>query len=164
MWTLVRPCFTESYLWFVLFLLDLGRGRCGLIAGILVFGCFFFDQKFSVTAVAAGFIPRDADDREDGVALAEDGVHLFQRTVLGFWVEEVDYWDDEGVAEGDMLVSLNTSLVLGIERSYITAKIIYVLYLIESNATGVIITTRKLNAQFAEVETALPGARIRSGS
>ena len=45
-----------------------------------------------------------------------------------------------------------------------TAKIMYVLYLIESNATGVIMTTMKLKIQLAEVASALAGARIRRGT
>lgn len=44
------------------------------------------------------------------------------------------------------------------------AKMIYVLYLIEENDTGVIITTIKFQIQFPDVDTALAGARIRSGT
>lgn len=45
-----------------------------------------------------------------------------------------------------------------------TAKIIYVLYLIVSNATGVTMTTMKLKIQLPEVASALAGARIRRGT
>lgn len=45
-----------------------------------------------------------------------------------------------------------------------TAKIIYVLYPIDVNETGVIMTTMKLNAQFAEVLNPFAGARIRRGT
>lgn len=48
--------------------------------------------------------------------------------------------------------------------TYITAKIMYVLYAIELNAIGVIITTMKLKAQLAEVESAFAGARIGRGT
>lgn len=48
--------------------------------------------------------------------------------------------------------------------THMTAKIIYVLYLIVSNATGVTITTIKLNIQLPEVASALAGARIRRGT
>ena len=45
-----------------------------------------------------------------------------------------------------------------------TAKIMYVLYPMLEKDTGVIMTTMKLNAQLAEVATALAGARILSGT
>ena len=45
-----------------------------------------------------------------------------------------------------------------------TAKMIYVLYPIDVKATGVIMTTMKLNAQFADVDKAFAGALIRRGT
>ena len=48
--------------------------------------------------------------------------------------------------------------------AYITAKIIYVWYPIDVNETGVIITTIKLNAQFALVLSPLAGALIFNGT
>lgn len=45
-----------------------------------------------------------------------------------------------------------------------TAKIMYVLYPIELKLTGVIMTTMKLKAQFADVDKALAFARIRRGT
>ena len=49
-------------------------------------------------------------------------------------------------------------------ETYMTAKMIYVLYPMLENDTGVIITTMKLNAQFAEQLSALAGALIRNGT
>ena len=45
-----------------------------------------------------------------------------------------------------------------------TAKMMYVLYPIDENATGVIITTMKLKTQFADVDNALAGALILRGT
>lgn len=50
------------------------------------------------------------------------------------------------------------------ENTYITANMIYVLYPILVNETGVIITTMKLKAQFALVDSAFDGARIFNGT
>jgi hypothetical protein len=48
--------------------------------------------------------------------------------------------------------------------AHITAKMIYVRYWIELNATGEIITTMKLKIQLADVDRALAGARMRRGT
>jgi hypothetical protein len=45
----------------------------------------------------------DLDNTEDGTALAEDNIHLFEGTVGSFRVEEVDDREDERIA-GDVLV------------------------------------------------------------
>jgi hypothetical protein len=45
-----------------------------------------------------------------------------------------------------------------------TAKITYVLYPMEENATGVIITTMKLKIQLALVERPFEGARTLRGT
>jgi hypothetical protein len=50
------------------------------------------------------------------------------------------------------------------EVAYMTAKITYVRYPIDEKETGVIITTIKLKAQFAEVDRPLAGARIFKGT
>ena len=52
----------------------------------------------------------------------------------------------------------------GKERTDMTANMMYVLYLMLLNATGVIITTMKLNSQFPDVERALAGALILRGT
>ncbi len=49
-------------------------------------------------------------------------------------------------------------------NAFITAKMMYVLYPMEEKDTGVIITTMKLKAQFADVLRPLAGARMRRGT
>lgn len=49
-------------------------------------------------------------------------------------------------------------------NALMTAKIMYVLYPMDEKETGVIITTMKLNAQFADVERPFAGARIFKGT
>lgn len=61
------------------------------------------DQRFPALAIAARLIVRDLHDREPAggaFRFAEDAVHFFEGAVGGFRVEEVGYWDDEGVAVG----------------------------------------------------------------
>lgn len=50
------------------------------------------------------------------------------------------------------------------DMTHITANMMYVLYLIELKDTGVIMTTKKLKIQLADVDRALAGARIRRGT
>lgn len=45
-----------------------------------------------------------------------------------------------------------------------TANMMYVWYLMLLNATGVIMTTMKLNSQLPDVASAFAGARIRRGT
>ena len=58
------------------------------------------DEELSLLAIAPRLITGDFHEGEVGVAFAEDGVHFFQGAVCGFRVEEVDDWEDEGVAAG----------------------------------------------------------------
>ena len=56
------------------------------------------DEQLSILAVAVRLFLRNLDNREDGVAFGENGIHLFEGAIRGFRVEEVDGWDDEGIA------------------------------------------------------------------
>ena len=56
------------------------------------------DEQFSLLAIPSWFITGDFHDGEVGVAFAEDAIHLFQRAVCGFRVEEVNDWEYEGIA------------------------------------------------------------------
>lgn len=56
------------------------------------------DQQLAVLAVPSRFFLCDLDDREDGGAFAEDGVHLFEGAVGRFGVEEPDYGEYECVS------------------------------------------------------------------
>lgn len=94
------------------------------------------DKEFAVFAVAARFRVRDADNGEDGRRLEEDAVHLFEGAVGGFWVEEVDDGEDEGVAVGWGAGEVSLMVACGWlgqarkgegEGTYMTANMMYVL-------------------------------------
>lgn len=76
----------------------------GLLAGqvacaaLVLLGLVVIDQELAVLAVTMRLVASDADHLEDRVGLAEDGIHLLQGAVCGHGVEEVDGWDDSGVA------------------------------------------------------------------
>jgi hypothetical protein len=61
------------------------------------------DKQLSILSVAARLLASTLDDGEDRVCLAEDGVHLLQRAIGGFWIKEVDDWNDEGVAAVELV-------------------------------------------------------------
>jgi len=69
-----------------------------LVSSIL-FGVLVVDEQFSVLAEAARQLIRHLDDIEPTGGLVEDFVHLLERTVSGFWVEEVDDWEDESTVD-----------------------------------------------------------------
>ena len=46
-------------------------------------------------AIPSGLVIGNADNLPDALRLAKDDVHLFERTVGRFRVEEVDCWEDE---------------------------------------------------------------------
>ncbi len=62
------------------------------------------NQQFPFLPIPSRLLPRDLDDREVGVAFAEDAVHFLEGAVGGFGVEEVDAGDHEGVAVGVGLI------------------------------------------------------------
>lgn len=49
-------------------------------------------------AVHVRFLLGGAYEREDAGGFAEDAVHFFEGAAGGFWIEEEDYGEDEGVA------------------------------------------------------------------
>lgn len=55
------------------------------------------DEQFSVLAIPTRLVARNPDEGPDGFGLVEDSVHFFEGAVCGFWVEEVDDGEDEGV-------------------------------------------------------------------
>lgn len=38
------------------------------------------------------------DNIEPALRLAENGINLFQRSISGLWIKEVDDWNDEGIS------------------------------------------------------------------
>ena len=67
-------------------------------AALVVIRLFVVDKKLTLLAVAVRLVSGNANNREDGIGLTEDGVHLFERSVGCLWVEEVYSWEDDGVA------------------------------------------------------------------
>ena len=63
----------------------------------MFFAYLIVDQNFAVLTVAARFMLGSPDDREDILGLLEDGIHFLKGAVGGFWVEEEDDGEDEGV-------------------------------------------------------------------
>ena len=74
----------------------------------MLLGVLIVDEQLAVLAVPLWLIVRNADDGEDALALAEDAVHLLERAVGGFGIEEVDAGHDEGVDDGEDDVGLVT--------------------------------------------------------
>lgn len=64
----------------------------------VLLGLVVVDQDFTVLTIAARVVASNLHDAEDGVGLAEDGVHFLQRPVGSLGVEEVTHWCNEGVA------------------------------------------------------------------
>ena len=60
------------------------------------------DENFTVLAVAARFVLGGPDNGEDILCLLEDVVHLLERAVSRLRVKEVDDWEDEGIAVGEI--------------------------------------------------------------
>lgn len=58
------------------------------------------DQQLAVLAEAVRFVAGDGDDVENTCTLLENSVHLFEGAVCSLRIEEVDYWEDKGVAVG----------------------------------------------------------------
>lgn len=56
------------------------------------------DKQLSILAVATGLFARNPDNGPDGFGLVEDCVHFFEGAVGCFGVEEIDDWEDEGIA------------------------------------------------------------------
>lgn len=79
---------------------SLGNMRSGSTARatLVLIRLLVVDQKLALLSVAVRLLSSYADHREDGVGLAEDGVHLLQRPVGGLGVEEVHDREDDGVA------------------------------------------------------------------
>ncbi len=67
---------------------------------LMLLGLLIVDQQFSFFAETSWLIAGDFDGGEVGVAFAKDAIHFFEGAVGGFWVEEVDDGEDEGVAVG----------------------------------------------------------------
>ena len=59
------------------------------------------DQHLTILAIPVRFLVGDLHDCKDRVALLEYDVHLLQRAVGGFRVEEIDHGDNEGVDDGE---------------------------------------------------------------
>jgi hypothetical protein len=54
--------------------------------------------ELTVLVVAIGLLDRDTDGVEDVGGLLEDHVHFLEGAAAGFGEEEVDDWEDGGVA------------------------------------------------------------------
>lgn len=134
------------------------RSKAG--ASEMLFGLLIVDDNFAALTVTAWLILGSPDNCEDVLCLLEDGIHFLKRAVSAFWIEEIDDWEDEGIATR---VCQRRGLKEELRR-LTSQRRLYVLYPIEENDTGVIMTTIKLKAQFALVDTALAGARIRRGT
>lgn len=88
-------------------------------------GVCVVDEQFSVLAITAGLFAGNFDHRPDRLCLAENGIHLFQRTVGRFRIEEVDNGEDERVTMASQLVKHHIWR-RDAGKTYITAKMIYV--------------------------------------
>lgn len=75
----------------------LGANDGGLSLSMF-FRFFVPDEKFAFLAVALRLLLCDLDDGEDAVAFAEDRVHLLERAICRFGIEEPDTGENEGVA------------------------------------------------------------------
>lgn len=74
----------------------------GSLALSMFFRFFVPDEKFAFLAVALRLLLCDLDDGEDAVAFAEDRVHLLERAICCFGIEEPDTGENEGVAALDV--------------------------------------------------------------
>lgn len=71
------------------------------------------DKQLAILSVTSGHLVGDLDDVEDACCFVEDFVHFFEGAVGGFWVEEVDAGDDEGVDYSEDDVGLVADCVEG---------------------------------------------------
>jgi hypothetical protein len=80
----------------------------------MIFGIFVVDESLSILSITTWFGVCDFDDVEErleegafafSVRFSEDRVHFFQRTVGSLGIEEVDDWNDEGVAKSVSCIS-----------------------------------------------------------
>jgi hypothetical protein len=71
----------------------------------MLFGLLIVDENFALLTVTAWLILGSPNDREDVLCLLEDGIHFLKRAVRGFWIEEIDDWEDKGIAMGGWSVS-----------------------------------------------------------
>lgn len=55
--------------------------------------------ELPLLVVSVRFLERYGDHVEHIRRLLEDAVHFLERAIAGFWEEEVDHREDEGVAE-----------------------------------------------------------------
>lgn len=74
----------------------------GRLALSMFFRFFVPDEKFAFLAVTLRLLLCDLDDGEDAVAFAEDRVHLLERAICCFGIEEPDAGENEGVAAVDV--------------------------------------------------------------
>ena len=63
----------------------------------MLFGLLIVDENFAMLTVTAWLILGSPDNCEDVLCLLEDGIHFLKRAVSGFWIEEIDDWEDEGI-------------------------------------------------------------------
>lgn len=63
------------------------------------------DENFTVLAITSWSVLRGLNDCEPALestgCVSEDCVHLFERSICGFRVEEIDDWEDEGIDDSE---------------------------------------------------------------
>lgn len=57
------------------------------------------DENIAIFVVAMWLSSGDTDDLEDVVGLLEDKIHLLQRSIGCFGIEEVDSWENGSITE-----------------------------------------------------------------